>query len=87
MLPFRSSDDVIERKYKVMVQESSSNHKFLWTAKNISAMFYFYHNEMDGEEDSFVSTNTEAKDNLLNRQGCHLPHIFALLKKGRRREP
>ncbi len=71
---------MINREYKVMVQESSSNHEFLRTARPGTPMNEFYTGEMDGNKDSFVMTNPEGKKEMLRRdKTLFFASIFAIL--------
>jgi hypothetical protein len=64
----RSFNDVIEKDYKVIVHESTSNHVFLKSANPNSAMFKFYWSQMDGNSDSFVNSAEEAVGRVLTEE-------------------
>ncbi len=52
----RSFRDVIDREYRVITQPGTSNHEFLRTAKEGTAMHAVYYGTMDGNPEAFVDT-------------------------------
>ena len=57
--PIKSFADVIKEEYQVIVEDSTSMHIFLETARPGSAMHRFYYNNMENNPDSFVSSVDE----------------------------
>jgi ABC-type amino acid transport substrate-binding protein len=66
--PIRSFQDVLERKYKVIVHEFTSNHELLKTATPNSAMYELYWSQMNGNPDSFVRSSREGLDKVLTEE-------------------
>ena len=57
--PIKSFADVIKEEYKVIVEDSTSMHIFLETARPGSAMHRFYQKNMENNPNSFVSSVDE----------------------------
>jgi ABC-type amino acid transport substrate-binding protein len=66
--PIRSFQDVLEKKYKVIVMDSTSNHDLLRTSDPNSAMYEVYWSQMDGNQNSFVNSDKEAFDKVLTEE-------------------
>jgi ABC-type amino acid transport substrate-binding protein len=61
----RSFQDVLEKKYKVIVLHSSSNHELLKTSNPNSAMYKVYWTKITGNSDSIVNSDDEALGKVL----------------------
>jgi hypothetical protein len=64
----RSFQDVIDGNFKVVVLEFSSGHEFLQDADPMSAKYKYYHKNMDGNPDAFVTSHKQAKDAMIERE-------------------
>jgi hypothetical protein len=64
----RSFQDVIDGNFNVVVMEFSANHEFLQDADPTSAKYKYYHNNMNGNPDAFVTSTKQGKTAMLNRE-------------------
>jgi hypothetical protein len=67
-IPIRSFQDVLDRKYKVVVVDGSSNQNFLKTAREGSAMHETYYTAMDENPSALVQSNEGGKKETLARE-------------------
>jgi ABC-type amino acid transport substrate-binding protein len=66
-VPIRSFQDVLDRKYEVVVLDGSSNQMFLKTSHEGSAMHKLYYTAMEGNPNAQVQSNEEGKESALTR--------------------